>query len=155
VEVSGETLDLVYAEQSKNKLRSEVVEDIVSNLSDAGIEVQPRPVLPGEFFEEVLPDGDFDLALLTTGSPSEYEALLPSLPPNSRETLAQTIVTPDAQERAEMLSRAQREMFGQSALLPLFVWPDTMAWSSTLSGPRPDTPYRGLMSNAREWAFYK
>lgn len=155
VEVSGETLDLVYAEQSKNKLRSEVVEDIVSNLSDAGIEVQPRPVLPGEFFEEVLPDGDFDLALLTTGSPSEYEALLPSLPPNARETLAQTIVTPDAEERAEMLSRAQREMFGQAALLPLFVWPDTMAWSSTLSGPRPDTPYRGLMSNAREWAFYK
>jgi hypothetical protein len=46
-------------------------------------------------------------------------------------------------------------MAGETALLPLFVWPDTMAWSSTLAGPRANVPYWGLMSNAREWAFYK
>ncbi len=154
-EISGETLDLVYVEQPNSQLRDGIVEILISDLSDAGIKVEPRPLPPGVFFGKVLPAGDFDLALLTLGTPAEYEALLPSLPPKSRETLAQTLGTPDAEERAETLARAQREMFGQAALLPLFVWPDTMAWSSTLSGPRPDTPYRGLMSNAREWAFYK
>lgn len=154
-DVSGETLDLVYVEQPNSQLRDEIVEVLISDLSDAGIEAEPRPVPPGVFFGKVLPNGDFDLALLTTGPPTGYEALLPSIPQDSRETLAQTIGTLDTEERAEALSRAQKEMAEQRALLPLFVWPDTMAWSSTLSGPRPDTPYGGLMSNAREWAFYK
>lgn len=155
VSVPGETLDLIYPRQSQNPVRDEVADNLASSLSSTGIEVKPRSVPPDKFFGEVLPGGDFDLALLTTGSPADYEALLPSLPPGSRETLARSLKILDTEEQAQSLQRAQQRMADDEAVLPIFVWPDTMAWSSTLTGPRPDTPYRGLMSNAREWAFYK
>jgi peptide/nickel transport system substrate-binding protein len=154
-QTTGGTLDLVYPREPGNPVREEVVADLASDLSGAGIEVEPHPVPSAELFGEVLPDGDFDLALVTAGPPAAYEILLPSLPPDSREALARSLETLDAEERAQTLRRAQERMSEQGAVLPLFVWPDTMAWSSTLTGPRPDTPYRGLMSNAREWAFYK
>ena len=149
------TLDLVYPQEPQNPLQGEVAKDLASDLSNSGVEVKPRSVPPGELFGKILPGGDFDLALLTTGTPAGYEALLPSLPPDSRETLARSLRTLDPEENAQALRQAQRRMAGETAVLPVFVWPDTMAWSSTLTGPRPDTPYRGLMSNAREWAFYK
>ena len=155
VNAPGGTLDLVYPRDPQNLARDETAKALASGLSSSGIEVKPRSVPPGEFFGKVLPGGNFDLALLTTGPPAGYEALLPSLPPGSRETLARSLGILDAEEQARALQRAQQRMAGDTAALPIFVWPDTMAWSSTLTGPRPDTPYRGLMSNAREWAFYK
>ncbi|MDQ4106338.1 MAG: ABC transporter substrate-binding protein, partial [Actinomycetota bacterium] len=151
----GEALDLVYSQESRNPVRDAVVGDLVSDLSGSGIGVEARPVSSGELFGEVLPEGDFDLALFTGGPPAGYEVLLSSLPPEPRESLARTLGMLDTEERAQALARAQEQMAAQDAVLPLFVWPDTMAWSSTLAGPRPETPYRGLMSNAREWAFYK
>lgn len=152
---TGDVLDLVYPQDPRNLVRDAVVEDLVSDLSAAGIEVEPRPISSGELFGEVLPEGDFDLALFTGGPPAGYEALVPSLPPGSRESLGRSLGMLDVEDRAQALLRAQERMAEQEALLPLFVWPDTMAWSSTLTGPRPEAPYRGLMSNAREWAFYK
>lgn len=154
-EATGRTLDLVYPRELVSPARKKVVEELVSDLSDAGIEVELRPVPSADLFGRVLPNGDFDLALITTGPPAAYETLLPSLPPDPRGTLARSLETLDMEERAQTLRRAQGRMAGEITVLPLFVWPDTMAWSSTLTGPRPDTPYRGLMSNAREWAFYK
>lgn len=151
----GETLELAYPRDPHNPARDEVANELASGLSSAGIKVEPRPVPSGEFFREVLPGGDFDLALVTVGSPTGYEALLPSLPPGSRDPLAKSLGILDTEEQAQTLQQAQQRMANDNAVLPLFVWPDTMAWSSALAGPRPDTPYRGLMSNAREWAFYK
>ncbi|MGB3683503.1 MAG: ABC transporter substrate-binding protein [Rubrobacteraceae bacterium] len=147
-------LDLVYPGPD-DPVRERLAADIASELSNVGIEAEPRPVPPGDFFGEVLPDGNFDLTLLTTGPAGGYEALSPVLPQDSRELLRQTFSATGTEERARTLLRAQEEMAAEAALLPLFVWPDTMAWSSSITGPRPDTPYRGLMSNAREWAFYK
>lgn len=152
---SVDTLDLVYSREPDNPVRERVVAGLVSDLSRTGIEVVSRPVPAGEFYGEILPEGDFDLALFTGGPPAGYGALLPALPPESGEALARSLETLDPDERAETLRRAQERMAGQTAALPLFVWPDTMAWSSTLYGPRPETPYHGLMSDAREWAFYK
>ncbi len=154
-QVAGRTLDLVYPREPASPIRKKVVADLALDLSGAGIEVEPRPVPLADFFGKVLPGGDFDLALLTMGPPAGYGVLLPSLPPASGETLARGLGTLDTEERTQTLRRAQEEMAAEAAVLPLFVWPDTMVWSSTLAGPRPDAPYRGLMSNAREWAFYK
>lgn len=154
-EMTGGTLDLVYPREPRNPVREEVVADLVSDLSEAGIVVEPRPVSAGELFGEVMVGGDFDLALFTGGSLAGYEALSPSLPSESRKALVRSLGTLDLEERVQTLRQAQERMAGQSAVLPLFVWPDTMAWSSELAGPRPETPYRGLMANAREWAFYK
>ena len=148
-------LDLVYPGKPTNPARDEVVKSLAAELSGAGIEVKPRPVTSAEFFGKALPDGNFDLALFTLESPAGYEALLPSLPPDSREPLVRGLGTMDTEEQSQALQRAQRKMAGETAILPLFVWPDTMAWSSTFTGLRPDIPYEGLMSNAREWAFYK
>jgi len=150
-----EVLDLVYPSETRDPTRERVVEGLVSELSGSGVEVEPRPVSSGEFFGKVLPEGDFDLALLTTDSTAGYETLLPGLPPASGEALSRSLGTLDTEEQIRTLRQAQQRMAEQTALLPLFVWPDTMAWSSTLAGPRPETPYRGLLSDAREWAFYK
>ena len=152
---TGSTLELVYQEEPQGQVRDGVVKDLAAELSGAGIEVKPRAVTSAKFFGEVLPDGNFDLALFTLGSPAGYEALLPGLTSKSRGKLARSLKILDTQDRTHALRAAQQRMAEEAAILPLFVWPDTMAWSSIITGPRPDVPYRGLMSNVREWAFYK
>ncbi len=152
-QLSRQTLELVYPEGSP--ARGRVASTLAENLSAAGIEVEARVVPPEEFFGEVLPDGAFDLALFTGGAPVEHGALVPNLPPEAGEKLVRGSEALDGEDRARLLAEAQNVLADQNALLPLFVWPDTFAWSSGLRGPRPETPYRGLMWNIRDWAFYK
>lgn len=152
----GRVLEIVYVGEGAGATsREDVVEALVSDLSEAGIEVEARDVPPGEFFGEVLSEGEFDLALYTVGAPADYDLLVPNLPTAAGEKLARSLSSLEEEERARYLVEAQESSAGEAALLPLFVWPDTYAWSSTLSGPRPGTPYGGLMWNVREWAFYK
>lgn len=148
-------LKLVYAKGSRTAIRDQIAGNIVEDLSNAGIEANMEPLPSSKPLDQVLSDGNFDLALLAPEAPAGYETLALSLPPDSRDALAESLGTIDANARSQALHQAQEQMFADTALLPLFVWPDTMAWSSNLTGPRPDTPYSGLMSNARDWAFYK
>ena len=148
-------MKFVYPQGPDGPSRNAIVDNIASDFSRAGIAVETQAVPSGEFFGEILPGGNFDLALITSSSPAGYETLLSSLPKDSRDALEKSLGTMDSEERALTLRQAQIKMADDNAVLPLFVWPDTMAWSSTLTGPRPDTPYSGLLSNARDWAFYK
>ena len=149
------TLDLVYPEDERGTGREGVARQIVSDLEAAGARVETRSVPSGEFFGRVLPEGDFDLALYAGGPPAEYGAMLPSLPPEGAESLAGSLAALETDERTRLLSEAQRELAAESAVLPLFVWSGSYAWSSGLSGPRPETPYRSLLWNVREWGFFK
>ncbi len=149
------TLDLVYLEDERGTGREGAARQAVSDLEAAGARVETRAVPPGEFFGRVLPEGSFDLALYAGGPPAEYGAMLPSLPPEGAELLAGSLAALEPDEQVRLLPEAQRELAAESAVLPLFVWSGSYAWSSGLSGPRPDTPYRSLLWNVREWGFFK
>lgn len=145
------TLRLVYP--TGGPARDRAVEEVVSQLEAAGTPVEARRVSPGEFFAATLPVGDFDLAVFDVGSLAEYEALAPVLPSGSAAALSASFGA--VEDRGQYLARAQRALAEESALAPLYVWPDSQAWSSTLSGPEPKTPYRAVAWNARAWGFYK
>lgn len=147
-------LDLVYSGDAGPAF-DRAARALASDLSRAGRRVEARPVSPEDFHGRVLPEGDFDLALLTVDAPQEVQALSRLLPSRSAAALEESMRTLDEEDQAFKLAETERLMAGEAALLPLFEWPDTYAWSSTLSGPRPGTPYRGLAWNMREWGFYK
>lgn len=142
------TLDLVYP--AEDPIREELARKLSSQLSGTGSKVAARPVPAGKL-QEVLERGEFDLALYTTEQAADLEPLLPVLSPESRRMFEDSLG--DVDENG--LARAQEGLAKDAALLPLFVWPDTYSWSSTLFGPRPDVPYRGLGWNIREWGFYE
>lgn len=145
------TLRIIYPKG--DSAQSEISGSVASDLRDAGFRVETRPVEAGELYAETLREGNFDLALYTVISPAELEAFAPLLPPSTRRELEENL---GAIEPGDMrLQKAQDRMAEDAALLPLFVLPDAYAWSSALYGPRPDTPYRGLAWNIREWGFYK
>jgi peptide/nickel transport system substrate-binding protein len=150
----GESLEFVYPADA-GRAREEVVRSVVSDLSDAGFDVEARPVPRREFHEEVLGRGDFDLALYTGGTLAELGSLALVLPPQTGAEVEETLGILDAEERSRRVAEAQEEMAEEASLLPLFVWSDTYSWSSTLSGPRAGVPYRGLGWNAREWGFFR
>ncbi len=152
----GGALVLVYPETpGGDPERAGLARALVSQLRSAGIEAEARPVGQAEFYGETLPRGDFDLALYAPGWPEGLETLLPNVPPESRAALESTLAAADDAGRAEALAAAQETLARETALVPLFVWPDAYAWSSTLSGPRPLTPQSALLWNVREWGFYE
>lgn len=147
-------LDLAYPADG-GPARERVVRSVVSDLSAAGFDVRARSVPPREYYGEVLRRGDFDLALYTGGALAELDSLAPVLPPGVAAEIDDTLGVIDEGERSRRAEEAQERLAEEAAVLPLFVWPDTYAWSSTLSGPRPGTPYRGLGWNIREWGFFR
>lgn len=147
-ETTERTLDLVYP--AEDPVREELARKLSSQLSGTGSKVSARPV-PAEKLQGVLERGEFDLALYTAGQTADLQPLLPVLPQQSRRMFEESLVDMDESGFA----RAQEALAEDAALLPLFVWPDTYSWSSTLFGPRPDVPYRSLGWNIREWGFYE
>lgn len=147
----AESLRLVYP--AGGPARDRAARSVVEQLGSSGVEVEAERVSPGEFFRETLPSGSFDLAITDFGSLTEYESLTPFLPEDSSQAVLQSLAEMD--EQGQYLARTQRVMADENALLPLYVWPDSYAWSSTLSGPAPDASQRAVLWNIREWGFFK
>ncbi|MEW6636664.1 MAG: ABC transporter substrate-binding protein [Actinomycetota bacterium] len=145
-------LGLVYP--SGDPARERVVEALAAQLRAAGVEVEIRAVSPERFFGESL-SGDFDIALFGVGTPAEYASLLPVLPSRLEDELIRVLGTVEDGERARLLSDFRRSVTRTGVLVPLFVWPDAYAWSSALSGPRPEVPYRGIAHDVRGWGYFK
>ena len=139
------SLKLVYPAGDTGQ--AEIARSVASDLSSAGFEVEARPVETGESYAATIREGNFDLALYTLDSAAELEAFAPLLPPASRRKLEEGLSAVEPEDGH--LGKAQDQMSRDAALLPLFVWPDAYAWSSSLYGPRPDTPYQGLAWNVR------
>lgn len=148
------SLDLVYLDDGEGPVRRDAAEKISSELADAGVVVNVRAAPPGEFFDAVLPGGGFDLALYPEDAAGGY-AMLPALPAEGRAALRKSLAAADPEEHGRALGEAQRSLAEEAALLPLFVWPDAYAWSSSLQGPRPETPRDGIFWNVRDWAFFE
>jgi ABC-type transport system substrate-binding protein len=145
-------LDVVYPDGPG---REEVAAELVRTLESSGMRAEARAVPDAEFFGETLPRGDFDLALFALDSPEEHERLLPNLPPRSGQALSGAISAVVEREHEEALREVQRVAAEESALVPLFAWPDAYQWSGALSGPRPDAPPDAPLWNVREWGLYR
>ncbi|MBA2443700.1 MAG: hypothetical protein H0V53_15080 [Rubrobacter sp.] len=142
-----EPLRLVYPESPG---REEVARAVARDLEEAGFEVEDRGLRPGQFFGQALPDGEFDLALFAGGGEAGNEALIPHLPTGSASALGESLGG-----SGELRERAQEDLAGEEAVLPLFVWPEEYAWSSRLHGPELGAPVDGLLWNVRDWGFYE
>lgn len=149
---STDGIDVVYPD---GEGREGVAAELVRTLEASGLRVEARAVPDAEFFGETLPRGDFDLALFALDTPEEHERLLPNLPPRSSEALSGAISAVVEEEHEEALREVQRVASDESALVPLFTWPDAYQWSGALSGPRPDAPPDALLWNVREWGLYR
>ncbi|MGH3088795.1 MAG: hypothetical protein ACRDSJ_15930, partial [Rubrobacteraceae bacterium] len=144
-------LRLVYP--AGGPARDAAARSVVEQLEAADVEVESERVEPKEFFAETFPSGDFDLAIMDFASPAEYAALSPFLPDDSAFAVSASLGEMD--EREQYFAQTRRIMAAESALLPLYAWPDAYSWSSTLSGPQPETPRRATLWNIREWGFFK
>ncbi len=147
----AEPLRLAYP--TGGPARDMAAEAVVAQLEGSGVEVEAERLSPEEFFGDALPSGDFDLAMMDFSSPAEYEALSPFLPDNSARAVSLSLG--EMEDHSQYLAQTQRIMASEDALLPLYIWPDSYAWSSTLSGPEPDTPQRAVAWNVGEWGFFK
>lgn len=147
----AEPLRLAYP--TGGPARDGAAENLVESLEASGIPVEAERLSPEEFFGDALPSGDFDLTMLDVSSAAEYEALAPFLPENSARAV--TLSLSEMEDREQYLLQTQRIMASEAALAPLYVWPDSYAWSSTLSGPEPETPQRAVAWNVGEWGFFK
>jgi ABC-type transport system substrate-binding protein len=149
--VPAEPLRLAYP--AGGPARDEAAEATVEQLEASGIPAEAERMSSEEFFGDAFPSGDFDLAMMDFASPAEYEAITPFLPDNSARAVSLSLS--ETEDREQYLAQTQRIMASEDALLPLHKWPDTYAWSSTLSGPEPETPRRAVAWNAGEWGFFK
>lgn len=149
--VSAEPLALAYP--TGGPARDEAAEAAVEQLEAAGIPAVAEGFAPDEYFRDVFPSGDFDLAMMDFASPAEYEAAAPFLPDNSARAVS--ISLSEMEDREQYFAQTQRIMASEHALLPLHTWPDSYAWSSTLSGPEPEAPQRAVAWNVGEWGFFK
>lgn len=147
----AEPLRLAYP--TGGPARDRAAEAVARQLEASGAAVEAERLPPEEFFGDSLPSGDFDLAILDFASTAEYEALAPFLPDNSARAVSLSLG--EMEDHKQYLSQTQRIMASEDALLPLYVWPDSYAWSSTLSGPEPETPQRAVAWNVGEWGFFK
>ncbi len=150
-DLSGTSLRLAYP--AGGPVRDTTAREIAAELERAGAEIEVERVPGGEFYASTLPEGDFDLTLLDLGRPAEYEALRGVLPDLSAGAIYTSLGRPE--DEARYLRRTQEILAAEYALAPLFVWPDTFAWSSRLSGPEDGVTTGSLMRNVREWGFYK
>jgi peptide/nickel transport system substrate-binding protein len=149
--IPAEPLTLAYP--TGGPARDEAAEAVVEQLEAAGIPAEAEGFAPDEYFRDVFPSGDFDLAMMDFASPAEYEAITPFLPDNSARAVSLSLS--EMEDREQYFAQTQRIMASEDALLPLHVWPDSYVWSSTLSGPEPETPQRSVAWNVGEWGFFK
>lgn len=146
-------VELRLAYPSGGPVRDSAVEGITSDLEAAGASVEVERIPGGEFYASTLPSGDFDLAVFDLGMEVEYESLYGVLPDDSASAVFTSLGRPE--DEARYLARTQEIFAAEHALLPLYRWPDSYAWSSTVSGPVGDTPIGAFAWNVREWGFYK
>lgn len=149
--LSGTDLRLAYP--AGGPVRDRAAEEVASGLEAAGAVVEVERIPGGEFYASTLPGGDFDLTVMDLGRAVEYEALRGVLPETSASAVYTSLASPE--DEARYLARTQEIMASEYALAPLYRWPDSYAWSSTLSGPEAGTPTGSFAWNAREWGFYK
>ena len=161
---SGERLSLVLVTTPGMSVRTRTAALVQAQLRLAGVEVEPSFVSRGAFFGQVLPRGDFDLALFqftSSPDPSASADIWRCDGPVNFTGYCDRLVTQefvqsqlivDAQQRARALNRADRQMAKHVPALPLFQVPSTTAFRRTqLRGLVPNATFEGILWNSEDW----
>jgi len=161
---SGGRLSLVLVTTPGISVRTRTAALVQAQLRLAGVEVQPSFVSRGSLFGQVLPNGNYDLALFQwTNSPdpsASADIWRCNGPANFTgycdrlvtQEFVQSQLIVDAQQRARSLNRADRQMAKHVPALPLFQVPSTSAFKGVrLRGVVPNATFEGILWNSEDW----
>jgi peptide/nickel transport system substrate-binding protein len=164
---AGERLSFRFATTAGNRFRELTLRLIQADLGRVGVEVLPTYVPSLALFGQMLPSGDFDLALFAYGSstPDPRRAVLVwscggrdnvfgyCNRPVSRDLLASDgRFGPSA--RAALLNRADTQIAEDIPALPLYQRPTFRAFKSAIHNVI-DDPFGDTTSNAENWWLEK
>jgi peptide/nickel transport system substrate-binding protein len=170
----GETLELTAKTTEGNARRQLTLEVVQQQLEEVGIRMNIETLQAGDLFGEVLPAGDYQLAL--------YAQVLTALEPNlctlfcsknipgpENENSGQNwqrVNLPDIDadlelsdtsldeaERQEAAKRAEDVLAEEMVSLPLDPLPNILLWSDDVVGPIADNPVMGPFYNLHEWGL--
>jgi peptide/nickel transport system substrate-binding protein len=161
---SGERLSLGLVTTPGLAVRTRTTELVQAQLRLAGVEVKPSFVSRGAFFGQILPNGDYDLALFqwtTSPDASASADIWRCKGPANFTGYCDRLVTQEfvesqlivhAEQRARSLNRADRQMAKHVPALPLFQVPATTAFKGIqLRGLVPNATFEGILWNSEDW----
>lgn len=144
---AGERLSFRFAAIPTNVFRVRVVELAQAQLREVGVEVVPTFASRGVLFDQILPSGNFDVALFAwvLGPDPELKPIFGCGGPDNYTGYCQRLTTSDldqanrifdADKRALVLNRADRRIAKDAPIIPLYVLPQNVALRSTLKNFR-------------------
>ena len=161
---SGERLSLRLVTTAGILRRARTVELVQAQLRQAGVEVVPSFVPTSAFFGQILPNGDYDLALFSFGGGPDpgpkadiwrcggldnYTGYCSRL---VTQEFVQSQLIVDAEQRARALNRADRQMAKAVPALPLYQIPRTSAFKGIrLRGFVENGTQEGVLWNSEDW----
>jgi peptide/nickel transport system substrate-binding protein len=161
---SGERLSLRFVTTPGVPVRARTIELVQAELRQAGVEVRPIFVARRALFDQVLPNGDYDLALFqffTNPDPGASADIWRCNGPANFTGYCSRLVTQefvqsqlivDAAERAGALNRADRQMAKAVPALPLYQDPSTTVIKGIrLRGLISNGTLEGVLWNAEDW----
>jgi peptide/nickel transport system substrate-binding protein len=173
-EKDGERLSITVKTTEGNARRELTLEVVQQQLQEVGIEMSIETMQAGDLFGEVLPAGDYQVALyaqvLTTLDPNLCTLFCSkNIPGPENENSGQnwqrvdltdidadlelTDVSLDDEERQEAAKRAEQVLADEMVSLPLDPLPNILLWGEDVVGPIADNPVMGPFYNIHQWGL--
>jgi len=160
---ADERLSLRFVTTAGNTNRELAVRLAQAQLRKVGVEVKTTFATTAAFFDQILPDGDFDLALFRflmlpsgsssidiyrCGGPRNYTGYCQRLVTSE---LVQTELIVDEEQRARVLNAADRKLARDVPVIPLFQVPAVTAYKAALRNVVPHPRPEAQSWNAEDW----
>jgi peptide/nickel transport system substrate-binding protein len=159
---AGERLSLRFVTTAGAPHRARTLELVQAQLRQVGVEVVPSYVLSDPLFEQLLPSGNFDVALFlwqNKSAPEEVNSLYRCGAESNFSGYCSRLYTSDINQldrivdpvrRAAVANRADRRMAGDVPILPLYQRPFTFGVRKPIQGFVPNG-FGSILWNAENW----
>lgn len=160
-EAGHDTVEIEIGYQAPNPRRSDQVQLIAEQCSEAGFEIEDGG--HDAFFAEVIPTGDWDVALFAWASSGQiasgrnlYHSEGGQNDGNwNNEDLDaawdELVVTMDEEDRIPLIQEIEQILWDDLMSIPLFVHPGTFAADSEIGNVRTTAAQTGITWNADQW----
>ncbi|MBA2692037.1 MAG: hypothetical protein H0U65_06020 [Rubrobacter sp.] len=167
-ESEGASTEIEYSTTSGNALRETAQQVIQQQMEEVGITLTINNSSAENFFGDRLPAGDFEMGQWAWSSSPEPSITTlfgaNNVAPDGQnsyryrseeatELMEESDVTPDEDERVELLQQAQEVMAEDCPLVPLFQRPEIYAFSEELTGPEVNATVAGAFWNVGTWSL--
>lgn len=170
----GKKLSFSLTTTAGNKIREIVAQTIAQQLKEVGIGVEVRPIESKSFFDDILKNRRFDMAMYAWVGGVDpdnidlwYSKKIPSRAngydghnfPGWRNSEVDTltekgITTVDIEARKQIYFRIQELIVQECPVVPLYFRADIDAVRKTIANYRPNPTPSGNLWNSWEWGFY-